>query len=133
MQDEKTLVKAAPLLNPQKCGLPKIEVWSAKHSSSKAVREACSSAHSGISIHILEKIDGSNLTFRVEPGGSTLSFLNKDTLLTQADIERNTHWRSTAEQLEHEANAVHAVHAGEAQAQWERAAISFGDGPLMAL
>ena len=41
--------------------------------------------------------------------------------------------RSTAEQLEHEANAVHAVHAGEAQAQWERAATSFGNGPLMAL
>jgi hypothetical protein len=41
--------------------------------------------------------------------------------------------RSTAEQLEHEANAVHAVHAGEAQAQWERAATSFGDDPLMAL
>jgi hypothetical protein len=41
--------------------------------------------------------------------------------------------RSTAEQLEHEANAVHAVHAGEALAQWERAATSFGDGPLMAL
>ena len=41
--------------------------------------------------------------------------------------------RSTTEQLEHEANAVHAVHAGEAQAQWERAAASFGDDPLTTL
>ena len=41
--------------------------------------------------------------------------------------------RSTTEQLEHEANAVHAVHAGEAQAQWERAAASFGDDPLKTL